>query len=55
MYKAWGTRSMAAVAMLLIGAGSAAAAVEAVYDIDEAEGLSRTTGKPILAIAGTTG
>jgi hypothetical protein len=54
MHKAWSTRSMAAVALLLIGAGSAAA-VEAVFDIDEAEGLSRTSGKPILAIAGTTG
>jgi hypothetical protein len=48
-------RSMAAVAVILAGAGSSAFAVEAVYDIDEAEDLSQTTGKPILAIAGTTG
>jgi hypothetical protein len=55
MHKVWGTRSLAAVGLILIGTGSVAFAVEAVYDIDEAEGLSRTTGKPILAIAGTTG
>jgi hypothetical protein len=54
MHKVWGMHSLAAIGLMLVGNVSAMA-VEPLYDIDDAVGLSRTTGKPILAIAGTTG
>ena len=45
---------LAAVCLTLAGTGSLPAQGRVVYDVEAAEELSHQTGKPILAIAGTT-
>jgi hypothetical protein len=54
MRRPFASRWLAVFCFALLEGAPLVADVRVVYEVDDAESLARRTGKPILAIAGTT-